>query len=135
MEYIERLEQYWHKVLLAFPQTRDVKGGVISCYPALPMPQCNSAADINVKEDEAEDLLNRVTRHFQSSGSTVVRFRITPLTRPRTFGSFLENHGFEKEGEESIMVFTGGQLKEKLSDEVEVREISESEVDIKAVLL
>lgn len=130
MEDIERLEQYWHRVLLTFPQTEDVKGAVISCYPALPMPQCNSAADINVKEDEAEDLLNRVTKHLQSSGSSVVRFRTTLLTRPRTFGSFLESHGFEKEAEESIMVFKGGRLEEKLNSKLEVREISESEVDI-----
>jgi ribosomal protein S18 acetylase RimI-like enzyme len=130
LEDIERLERYWHRVLLTFPQTEDVKGAVISCYPALPMPQCNSAADINVNEDEAEDLLNRVTKHFQSLGSSVVRFRTTPLTRPRTFGSFLEGQGFEKEAEESIMVFKGGRLEEKLSNKLEVREISESDVDI-----
>ena len=130
MEDIEKLEQYWHRALLTFPQTKDVKGAVISCYPALPMPQCNSAADINVNKDEAEDLLKRVTKHFQSLGSSLVRFRITPLTRPRTFGSFLESHGFEKKWEESIMVFKGGRLEEKLNHEAQVREISESEVDI-----
>jgi len=107
-----------------------VKGAIISCYPAIPMPQCNSAADINVKEDEAEDLLNRVTKHFQTAGSSIVRFRITPLTRPRTFASLLESHGFGKEGEESIMVFKEGGLKEKLNREVEVRKIPESEVDV-----
>lgn len=130
MKDIEKLEQYWHRALLTFPQTKDVKGAVIACYPALPMPQCNSAADINVNEDEAEDLLNRVTKYFQSLGSSLVRFRITPLTRPRTFSSFLESHGFEKKEEDSIMVFKGGQLEEKLNHEVEVREISESEVDV-----
>ena len=130
MEDIEKLEQYWHRALLTFPQTKDVKGAVISCYPALPMPQCNSAADINVNKDEAEDLLKRVTKHFQSLGSSLVRFRITPLTRPRTFGSFLDNQGFEKEGEDSIMVFKGEQLEEKLNHEVEIREISENEVDV-----
>ena len=107
-----------------------MKGAIISCYPAIPMPQCNSAADINVKEDEAEDLLNRVTKHFQTAGSSIVRFRITPLTRPRTFASLLESHGFGKEGEESIMVFKEGGLKEKLNREVEVRKIPESEVDV-----
>jgi GNAT superfamily N-acetyltransferase len=130
LEDIERLEQCWHRALLTFPQAKDVKGAVISCYPALPMPQCNSAADINVNEDEAEDLLNRVTKHFESLGSSLVRFRITPLTRPRRFGLFLQSHGFEKKGEESIMVFKGGRLEEKLNHEVEVREISESEVDV-----
>ena len=107
-----------------------MKGAVIACYPKLPMPPCNSAVDINVNEDEAEDLLDRVTKHFQSLGSSLVRFRITPLTRPRSFGSFLESHGFEKKGEESIMVFKGGKLEEKLNPEVEVREMSVSEVDI-----
>jgi GNAT superfamily N-acetyltransferase len=130
LEYAARLEQYWHKLLFDFPQTKDVKGAVISCYPKLPMPQCNSAANINVKEDEAENLLTRVTEHFQSSGSNVVRFRITPLTRPKTFSSLLERHGFEKEEEESIMVFKGRQLEEKLNREVEVRQMSESEVDV-----
>ena len=130
MKNTERLEHYWHKVVLTLPEARNVKGAVISCYPAIPMPQCNSAADINVKEDEAEDLLNRVTKHFQTAGSSIVRFRITPLTRPRTFASLLESHGFEKEGEESIMVFKEGGLKEKLNREVEVRKIPESEVDV-----
>ena len=126
----DRLERYWREIVLSFPQTKDVKGAVVACYPALPMPQANSAADINVKEDEAEGLLDRITRHFQSEGSSVVRFRITPLTRPRMFSSLLEDHGFVKEGEESIMVFKGRQLEEKLNPDVEVREISESEVDI-----
>lgn len=130
MKNIERLEQYWHNLVLTVPQTKEAKGAVIACYPTVPMPQANSAADINVKEDEAEDLLNRVTKHFQSAGSTAVRFRITPLTHPRTFSSLLENHGFEKESEESIMVFKGEQLEKKLNHEVEVREIAESEVDI-----
>jgi ribosomal protein S18 acetylase RimI-like enzyme len=126
----ERLERFWHELVLSFPQAKDLKGAVVSCYTALPMPQGNSAADINVKEDEAEDLLDRVTKYFQSAGSGVVRFRITPLTRPRTFASLLESHGFEKKGEESIMVFKRGQLEQKLSNKVEVREISESEVDV-----
>jgi ribosomal protein S18 acetylase RimI-like enzyme len=130
LKNIDRLERYWREIVLSFPQTKDLKGAVVVCYPALPMPQANSAADINVREDEAEGLLDRVTRHFQSEGSSVVRFRITPLTRPNTFSSLLESHGFEKEGEESIMVFKGGELEEKLNPGVEVREVSESEVDI-----
>ena len=75
-EKYKRLEQYWHNLALTVPQAKEVEGAVISCHPEVPMPQANSAADINVKEDEAEDLLNRVTKHFQSAGSTVVRFRI-----------------------------------------------------------
>lgn len=130
MKDIERLEQYWHRLVLTVPQAKDVKGAVIVCYPELPMPPCNHVADINVNEDEVEDLLDEATRYFQSRGSAFVRFRITPLTRPRTFSSFLEDHGFEKEAEDSIMVFKGGRLEDKLNPYVKVREISGSEVDV-----
>jgi GNAT superfamily N-acetyltransferase len=127
---IERLEKYWHRLTLTLPKTKDVGGAVIACYPELPLPPCNHAADINVNEDEVVNLLNTVIKHFRSRGSGFVRFRITPLTRPRTFSSFLESHGFDKEAEDSIMVFKGKGLENKLSPGVEVREISESEVDI-----
>lgn len=115
---------------MTIPNAKEVKGAVMSCYPLLPMPQCNSAADINVSEDEVEDLLGRVTEYFRSFGSGFVRFRVTPLTRPRSFGSFLESRGFEKKGEESVMVFKGERLEEKLGANLEVRELSESEVDV-----
>jgi len=126
----ERLERYWHKLVLTIPQTKDLNGAVITCNPDLPLPPCNHAADINVNEDEAENLLNAVIKHVQSKGSPFVRFRITPLTRPRTFSSFLESHGFEKEAENSIMVFKGKGLEDKLSPSGDVREIPESEIDV-----
>jgi ribosomal protein S18 acetylase RimI-like enzyme len=130
MRDIERLEQYWHRFALTIPKTREVRGAVIACYPELSMPPFNHAADINVNEDEAENLLNIVVKHFRSRGSAFVRFRITPLTRPGTFSSFLEDHGFEKEAEDSIMVFKGRRLEDKLSTGVDIREISESEADV-----
>jgi len=127
---LERLEQYWRDLVLTIPEAKDVNGAVVACYPEITMPQCNHAANINVNEDEAEGLLNRVTEYFLSRSSPLVRFRITPLTRPRTFSSFLEDHGFEKKEEESIMVFKGGRLEDKLNPDVKVREISESEIDV-----
>ena len=135
MRDTERLEQYWHRFALTIPQTKDLKGAVIACHPDIPISPCNHAADINVNEDEAENLLNIVVKHFRSRGSAFVRFRITPLTRPRTFSSFLESHGFEKEAEDSIMVFKGKGLEDKLSPGGEVRKISESEIDVGNKLL
>jgi GNAT superfamily N-acetyltransferase len=127
---IERLEKYWHRLALTIPKTKDVKGAVIACYPEIPIPPCNHAADINVNEDEVGNLLNTVIKHFRSRGSSFVRFRITPLTRPRTFSSFLESHGFDKEAQDYIMVFKGKGLEDKLSPGVEIREISGSEVAV-----
>ena len=95
----------------------------------------NHAADINVNEDEAENLLNRVTEHFLSRDFPFVCFRISPLARPRSFTSLLEDHGFERKEEESVMVFEGKQVEDKLNPEVKVREISESEIDVHSKLL
>jgi GNAT superfamily N-acetyltransferase len=131
----ERLEQYWHSLVLTILQAKDLKGAVITCHPDILLPPFNHAADINVNEAEIENLLNTGVKHFQSRGSAFVRFRITPLTRPRTFSSFLESHGFEKEAEDSIMVFKGKGLEDKLIPGGEVREISESEIDVADKLL
>jgi GNAT superfamily N-acetyltransferase len=115
---------------LTIPQTKDLKGAVITCNPDIPLPPCNHVADVNVNEDEAENLLNVVIKHVKSKGSPFVRFRITPLTHPRTFSSFLESHGFEKKAEDSIMVFKGKGLGDKLGPSGEVSEILESEIDV-----
>lgn len=58
---MDRLEQFWQNLVLTFPAARVVDGAVMACNPELPMPQCNHAANIKVDEDEAEDLLKRVT--------------------------------------------------------------------------
>ena len=135
LERVERLEEFWHNLVLTVPLAKDVSGAVVACYPELPILPFNHAADINVNESEAENLLKRVIKHFSSRGSPFVCFRISPLTRPRTFNSFLENHGFEKKGEESVMVFQGKQIEEKLNLDIKVKEISETEIDIYNKLL
>jgi len=124
-------------MVLAFPWGTEVNGAVVFCYPEIPISQFNHAADIDVREDEAENLLEVVTRHFVSKGSPDVRFRTTALTRPRSFSVFLRNHGFarSKEDEESAMVFKGKDLEDKLNPKVKVKEISESEVDVYSRLL
>jgi len=131
----KRLEHYWHRLVLSIPQTKNLKGAVVVCYPDIPIPPCNHVADINVNEDEAENLLNMVIKHFRSRGSALVRFRITPLTRPKRFSSFLESHEFQKEAEDSVMVFKGKGLEDKPSPSAEIREISESEIDVGNKLL
>lgn len=132
MRSVERLEQFWHNLIseqkLAWGT--DVNGAVVAYYPEIPIFVFNHAADINVNENEAEDLLNRVTEYFLSKGVPFVCFRVSPLTRPKSFTSFLENHGFERKMENSVMVFKGKQLEDKLNPEVTVKEISESEIDL-----
>ncbi len=124
-------------MVLAFPWGTEVNGAVVSCYPEVPISKLNHAADIDVREDEAEDLLEVVTRHFVSKGSSDIRFRTTALTRPRSFSAFLLNRGFAHslEDEESAMLFKGKDLDDKLNPEIKVKEISESEVDTYSRLL
>jgi hypothetical protein len=137
MRSIERFERFWHDMVLVFPWGTEVNGAVVSCYPEVPISQFNHAADIDVMEDEAEDLLEEVMRHFVSKRSPDVRFRTTALTRPRSFSVFLRNHGFarSKEDEESAMVFKGKHVEDKLNPKIKVKEISESEVDVYSKLI
>ena len=129
---VERLERFWHNLIseqkLAWGT--DVNGAVVAYYPEIPIYPLNHAADINVNEDEAESLLNKVTEYFLSRGFSFVCFRISPLTRPKSFTSFLENHGFERKMDNSVMVFNGKKMEDKLNPEVKVKEISESEIDV-----
>ncbi len=132
MRNVERLEQFWHNLIseqkLAWGT--HVNGTVVAYYPEVPLFVFNHAADINVSEDEAESLLNEVTEYFLSRGVPSVCFRVSPLTRPKSFTSFLENHGFERISEQSVMVFEGQKMEDKLNPEVKVKEISGSEIDL-----
>jgi len=112
-----------------------VNGAVVAYYPEVPYFVLNHAADINVNEDEAENLLNRVTKYFLSRGFPFACFRISSLTRPKSFASLLEGHGFERKEEQSVMVFEGKLVEDKLNPDVKVKEISESEIDVYNKLL
>jgi len=127
---VERLEQFFHNFVLTLPWGTDVNGAVVTCYPEVPFYGFNHAADINVNEDEAEKLLNKITKYFVSKESPYFWFRVSPLTRPRSFTSLLEYYGFERDLEESVMVFKGKQVEDKLNPEVKVKEISKSEIDV-----
>jgi len=130
LKRIERLEQFWHNLVLALPQAKDMNGAVVTCNPEVPFFFFNHVADINVNEDEAEKLLNKVAKYFVLKGVPHIWFRVSPLTRPRSFTSLLEDHGFERDEEGSVMVFKGKQVEDKLNPEVKVKEISESEIDV-----
>jgi len=122
-------------MLLTFPWTTDLNSAVLIYYPEVPFFVLNHAADINVNEDEAENLLNRVTEYFLSRGFPFVCFRVSPLTRPKSFTFLLESHGFERKAEHSIMVFKGEGLENKLNPEVKMKEISENEIDLYSKIL
>lgn len=120
---------------LTFPWSKELRGAVATYYPEVPIPQLNHAVDINAEEDEAENLLDRITEYFMSENSPDIRFRISPLTHPTSFSSFLQNHGYEKEDEESVLVFRKNHLKDKLNPEVKVRGISESDISTYSKLI
>lgn len=132
---IKRLEHFWRNLTLSFLWAKDVNGATVNCYPQVPIYPLNHAADVNVEEDGAEGLLNRVMEHFLSKRAPYACFRISPLARPKSFASLLEEHGFIKETEDLVMVYKGEQLEDKLNPKVEVKEISESEIDLSNNLL
>ena len=70
MRNVERLEQFWHNLISEQKVAWgiDMNGAVVAYYPEVPIYPLNHAADINVSEEEAESLLNRVTEYFSSRG-------------------------------------------------------------------
>jgi ribosomal protein S18 acetylase RimI-like enzyme len=85
---------------------------------------------------QAESLIKRVINYFSSKGSPFACFRISSLTQPKSFPYLLEQCGFQKklEYEESVMVFKGRPLKDKLNPVVEIEEI-EGEIDLFSEIL
>jgi ribosomal protein S18 acetylase RimI-like enzyme len=130
LRIVERLEQFWYNLVLTMPSVEKIDGATVTCYPELPTFHYNHAAIINVKNKDAEALLERVTKHFQSRNFPYTCFRISPLTRPKTFTSLLEKKGFKRKLVESVMVFKGKQPENKLDLSIKVEEISESKIDV-----
>jgi len=96
------------------------------------MEQLFNVTNINISEGEVENFLNKVINYFSSEKLPFACFRISPLTSPRSFTSLLEHTGFERkpEHEQSVMVFQGESLEDKLNPAVEVKEISGAEIDL-----
>ena len=130
MKTLQRLEQFWHNLVSQQKLTlsAEVPGAVIACWPEIPSFRLNHAADINVKEEDAQILLGRVTEYFLSRGVLCFGFRVSALTRPEAFISTLESRGFDRQDEDSIMVFRGERPAPKTDISVDVREIAESDM-------
>jgi GNAT superfamily N-acetyltransferase len=94
----------------------------------MPIPPFNHVMGVDLNEDEAEDFLKTVIKHFSSKKLPFVCFRVSPLTRPTSFISLLELHGFQRSSEQSIMVFKGKPPEDKLNPDVEIKEIPENEL-------
>lgn len=109
-----------------------MNGAVVLFLPDIPVPLFNNATNIDINEEEAENLLNKVIDYFSSKEFPFACFRVSPLTHPRSFTSLLEHYGFERkpEHEQSVMVFQGESLEDKLNPAVAVKEISEDEIDV-----
>jgi GNAT superfamily N-acetyltransferase len=128
MTDVNRLERFWRDMALMFPETVKIKGAVARHVLGMPVPPFNHVMSVDVNDDEAEDFLKTVFKHFSSRKLPFVCFRVSPLTRPTTFTSLLELHGFQRSSEQSIMVFKGKPSEDKLNPDVKIKEISENEV-------
>ena len=126
---LERLEKYWRDFVLVFPWATDMKAAVVASYPKLPYYEPNHAANINVEKNAARNLLDRIIQHFVSERSPAIWFRISPLTCPESFRSFLEEDGFRKDFETSVMTFKGGLLKDSIIPSVQIKEIPKHEIE------
>jgi len=132
LKNVERLEKFWRNLVLTIPSAIDIGGAVVIHCPEMPLHLFNNATNIHINEAEAENLINRVINYFSSKGFRFACFRISPLTYPRSFTSLLEHHGFKRklEYEQSVMVFQGKSLEEKKNPSVNVKGISENEIDV-----
>ena len=123
MKNVDRLEQFWHDLVLTFPETAQIKGAVACHVPGMPVPIFNHTTSINVKDDDVEDLLKAVIKYSSSKKLPFACFRVSPLTRPTSLSPFLKDHGFKNEEEQSIMMFKGKPSEDKLNPDVKIKEI------------
>jgi GNAT superfamily N-acetyltransferase len=129
LENVDRLEQFWHDFVRIFPETVELEGAIVAHWLQIPVIIFNHVTNVNVTEDRAEVLVKTVISHFESKGLPFACFRVSPLTVP-SFISLLERYGFEKELEQSIMVFKGKTSEKILDPNVTVNEIEEDGIDL-----
>ena len=129
MADVNRLERFWHDLALTFPETVRIKEAVAMHVLGIPLPLFNHVTSVNVNDDEAEDFIKTVIKHFSARKLPFACFRVSPLTRPISFTSLLGLYGFERSLEDSIMVFKGKPSEDKLNHDVKIKEISENEID------
>jgi GNAT superfamily N-acetyltransferase len=124
MENVDRLEQFWRDFVRVFPETVEVEGATVAHFLQIPVALFNHATNINIAEGKAEVFIQAITDNFSSIGLPFVCCRVSPLT-PLSFVSFLERHGFEKESEQSIMVFDGKLLGNSANSRVTVKDTND----------
>ena len=101
MIYVGRLEQFWREFA---PSGTDLGNAFLFYNPDMSIWMVNHVACVNVSENEVKSLLNRVIEYYSSRDIPNVCFRISPLTHPKSFTSFLEDQGFERKVDTSVMV-------------------------------
>ena len=129
MKNVERLEQFWQDLVRIFPETVELEGAIVAHCLQIPAILFNHVTNVNVAEDKAEVFLETIIKHFSSKGLPFACFRVSPLTQP-SFISLLERYGFDKELEQSIMVFDGKPSVNRLQPSVKVNEINEDGIDV-----
>jgi ribosomal protein S18 acetylase RimI-like enzyme len=129
MENVDRLEQFWHDFVKVLPETVKLEGATVAHFLRMPVVIFNHVTNVNVPENRTEVFLKTAVNHFSSIGLPFACFRVSPLTRP-SFVSLLERYGFEKESEQSIMVFEGKPSENRANANAMVNEIREDEIDV-----
>jgi len=129
MEKVNRLEQFWHDFVKVLPDTVKLEGATVAHFLQMPVTLFNHVTNVNVAVNRAEVFLGTVINHFSSTGLPFACFRVSPLTRP-SFVSLLERHGFEKEMEQSIMVFDGKPSENRVNSNVKINEVGKDEIDV-----
>jgi hypothetical protein len=124
MANIDRLEQFWHDLVQVFPETVELEGAIVAHCLQIPVILFNHVTNVNVAENRAKVFLRTIINHFLSKGLPFASFRVSPLTRP-SFISLLERYEFDRELEQSIMVFDGKPSENRLNSNVTVKEIRE----------
>lgn len=125
----EELERFWRAYILSLPFGEDVGGAAVTYYPDLPYNTCNHAACIDVEEGGMEPHVEEVTRYFGERDFPYAFFRVSPRSNPKALVPLLEDKGFRKGWEESIMVFDGD-LTVSQVPKIEIKRITERKLGL-----
>jgi GNAT superfamily N-acetyltransferase len=129
MENIERLEHFWCDFVKVLPDTAKLEEATVAHFFQMPETLFNHVTNVTVAENRSEVFLKSVVNHFSSTGLPFACFRVSPLTQS-SFVSLLERHGFEKELEQSVMVFEGKPSENRVDSNAMIKEIGEDETDV-----
>lgn len=115
------LEDFWSRLVLAFPSSSRLDDAVVVCYPKVPFFAVNHAAQVTATDNSA-GLVAAVQAHFRSNGVAFACFRVSPLT-PQAFISHLNAEGYRCKGTQSVMVYDG-KIKKSPNPSIFIREVA-----------